>query len=1311
MRSTHTRRAVSLGTLAVRHAAHALAETLEGRLHLTASGDQLLSTSPAVFMQNQGQFADSGIRYAYKGNGLNIGMTDQGMKYQFYNASGILQFDASLVNGRPVAPVGQDPAAATFSFLTDDVATRKSGVPSFSKVVYDGVYNGIDLQTYGLTNQLKYEFHIAPGADYRQIAVQYNGIEDLSINSDGSLQVNLGDQWGALKDDAPYIYQTIDGRQVQVAGKFILVDSSTYGFQITGSYDHSKELVIDPYIAWSSFIGGGDRNTPTTLAADTATTVVTDSGNNVIVGGSTRSPGWIDESLFNGKRFNDSGLNDGYVLKFSPDGALIWGVFVGGEYDDKVNGVTADSDGNVYAVGTSYGKKDHLGNYVTDDYGIIIGGGWAFGPGDPDYGDVPAVQGYHGGASDAFVMQISPQGQYEWATFVGGTGAEEGTSVALAGDTRVAISGTSDSTSGEWTGYAPWLHINMNPTFNIVNPGSIGVDARQTMTRAYDQPMAGTWSLAYTFPWTDSLNVSHMASYGVTLNYNATTADIQTALRAIAANYPLPAYLGGAADLANIVVTGAPFNSVFPPTIGFTFVDALGPQVNGIVGTLSADVSNIRVRGEVYGGGSTDAFAASFKRKTGAQAWAKYYGGNGDDTGLAIAGDSLNTFVGGATTTSVTWQDDFATGFLSGYGCRSVYLGAGTDGYMLHLNPENGRWYGDTYMNANENGTSAAVTAITLDAYSNPVVTGSTRISELWRFDPTGVNGPYTPPTTTANNEVFVAGFSNALVFARWATLFRANSAIAPGGVAVDPLDGTVLVGGTTNASAIQTFKVGGSPANVEFTVPAAAGSNGFVVKIDRQTLPVWGFFVGGTGSDSVNAVSIDSQHNALAAGTTTTGLSTNADGSINYANWPDSRFSNTNAGDGDGFVSKLSIDAVPPTVTVDPLTPVTADNYTSLTTYHFKVTYAASPLGDIDLQSVLGSTVAVTHNGFLTATAMVTATSSNTDAQSITATYSFRAPNGAWTLDDAGVYNLTLQGGQIRNVDGFTVASKDTFIPLGTFTVDRSRPVITITANNVQSLTAPSVSFTVLYDGQGSPISRYPTTLNLGSSSGSGLVTAASGAVTVDGNTSMVIYTVPMPAGGWKEGTRYTITISAATVFNAGNPNTETTGSFYVDSKVPTATFGKITSTATNFTVTYNGTGTAIGFDSSHAFPTSLVMSTKLSNGTILDFSASVASSADVTVSGTSTTVRYTIPRVSLSSTSHKYTITIAAGTVWDQAGNTNPKAVTKTVSLKGTAAKVISTTPSLPPATGLFSSLPLHLAAYPGGNPLLTTQPGLLV
>jgi hypothetical protein len=93
---------------------------------------------------------------------------------------------------------------------------------------------------------LKYEFHVAPGADWSQIAVQYEGVQGLTINEAGELVVDLGSDWGQAVDDAPYIYQVIEGQQVEVAGRFELLDASTYSFQITGSYDSSQELIIDP---------------------------------------------------------------------------------------------------------------------------------------------------------------------------------------------------------------------------------------------------------------------------------------------------------------------------------------------------------------------------------------------------------------------------------------------------------------------------------------------------------------------------------------------------------------------------------------------------------------------------------------------------------------------------------------------------------------------------------------------------------------------------------------------------------------------------------------------------------------------------------------------------------------------------------------------------------------------------------------------------------------------------------------------------------------------------------------------------------
>lgn len=1283
MRSTQSgRKAISV---AIRNAASASVESLEGRMHLTASADQILATSPAVFMANQGQFANPAIRYAYKGNGLNVGMTDSGMQHQFYNAAGVLQFNASLVNGRTVAPIGQNPTAATFSFLTDSPATSVSGVPTFGKVSYPGVYAGIDLQTYGLTNQLKYEFHVAPGADYRQIAVQYEGIEGLSISADGSLRVNLGEEWGTLVDDAPYIYQVINGQQVSVAGQFVLVDSDTYAFQITGTFDASKELVIDPYVAWSSFIGGNK--------ADTATSVTTTNDNYVIVGGKTLSSGWIDESLFNGKRFNDSGLEDGYVMKYSPDGSLVWGVFVGGEYNDTVNGVAVDEGGDVYAVGTTNGGR------------------WAFGPGT-DMGVM--VETYHGG-TDSFVMKITSQGQYGWASFIGGTGNEAGLSIAASGQ-DVFIAGTTTSvservnvatlapnqTSGRWTGYSPTLGLAFTVGFNIDNPGTLSSPAVHTLKRGYDQPVKGTWDLVYTYTLGDDVY-----EFPVSLPYNATAEQIQAALRAVVVKFPQPATEGGAADLANIVVTGGPFNTPTPTPITFTFnytteFNTLGPKANGKVGTLRGITPNILIRGEIYNGGASDGFAARLQADTGERLWAKYYGGIGYDTSTAVAAKEGNVFVTGATNTTLTVWDDYDAGFLHGLGARSTYLApagsTSTDAYLIHLTPLAGRRMGDTYLNANENGTDATGAGIAMDVYGNPFVIGTTRISELWRFDPTGVNGTYTPPTTVANTELFVASFTNSLVFAKSGVLIRAAADLLPGGVAVDS-DGTVLIGGTTAATEIQTLKVSANddadkaPASaVEFRRAAAGNSNGFVIKLDRGSEPVWGYFLGGDSADSVNAVTIDAEHNAVVAGTTTSD------------EWSsDSRFGNAYSANGDGYVSKLAIDSVPPEIGEVETRTVTPDNADSLAEYWFTVTYKASRWGEVDRQSVHGSEIAVMRSGMLMATARVTEVTAESDNdQVLVAKYVFRAPNGAWDpATDGGVYSLQLQGGQIRNADGYMLGTTDSTFTVGTFTVNLSRPTATISVDSVNSLSAADYTFTVTYDGMGSEITSYPTTLNIMGPSAASSMTAREMAASEDGNTVTVTYIASKPAAGWREGTRYTISIPAGAVLSDGNPNTQpASATFYVDSKVPTAVFGTIGSTAATFAVTYNGTGTGVS-----GYPTTLVMSTTV-NGAQLQYNASVVSPTHVVTNGNSTKVTYTIPRSSLSATSRRYTITILAGTVEDLAGNTNSKAVIKSVSLKGTAAKVISL--GSPALTSPFSNTLLANSAWT--NSLLVVRPSLI-
>ena len=88
-----------------------------------------------------------------------------------------------------VVPTGLDQAATVYNYFVGDQSQWLSGVPTYQKVAYDNLYAGIDLETWGQRSGLKYEFHVAPGADYQQIRIHYDGIDGLSVDSQGVLHV------------------------------------------------------------------------------------------------------------------------------------------------------------------------------------------------------------------------------------------------------------------------------------------------------------------------------------------------------------------------------------------------------------------------------------------------------------------------------------------------------------------------------------------------------------------------------------------------------------------------------------------------------------------------------------------------------------------------------------------------------------------------------------------------------------------------------------------------------------------------------------------------------------------------------------------------------------------------------------------------------------------------------------------------------------------------------------------------------------------------------------------------------------------
>jgi hypothetical protein len=96
--------------------------------------------------------------------------------------------------------------------------------------------------------------------------------------------LQISTQLGLLRDSAPVSYQDIDGARVPVSSPYVLGDTtagnSRFSFDV-GQYRTDHELVIDPGIKFTTFLGGS--------AAETGNGIAVDANGNTFIGGTTQS--------------------------------------------------------------------------------------------------------------------------------------------------------------------------------------------------------------------------------------------------------------------------------------------------------------------------------------------------------------------------------------------------------------------------------------------------------------------------------------------------------------------------------------------------------------------------------------------------------------------------------------------------------------------------------------------------------------------------------------------------------------------------------------------------------------------------------------------------------------------------------------------------------------------------------------------------------------------------------------------------------------------------------------------------------------
>jgi uncharacterized repeat protein (TIGR01451 family) len=318
----------------------------------------LLAGLPLMFEPNQGQAnldpADRRAQFIARGSGYSLMLGSEGailnLRSPNQKSASASQPKATRIESLRMKLAGANPNASLTAsellpsksnyILGNDPAKWRHNVPQFARVQYENVYPGINLAFYGNQGKLEYDFQVAPGSDPKQAELEFDGAKRLKLQ-DGNLVIEAQD--GAVRLDAPHVYQQVNGRRQPVEGSFVLRADNRVGFAI-GNYDHSHELVIDPVLGYSTYFGGSGDEQSTQLALDSV--------GNIYIAGSTTSTNLPAAGVFQTVL---KGTQNVYIAKIQVGNplSLLYVTYLGGDGKDTPAGLAVDAGGAPSVAGTT----------------------------------------------------------------------------------------------------------------------------------------------------------------------------------------------------------------------------------------------------------------------------------------------------------------------------------------------------------------------------------------------------------------------------------------------------------------------------------------------------------------------------------------------------------------------------------------------------------------------------------------------------------------------------------------------------------------------------------------------------------------------------------------------------------------------------------------------------------------------------------------------------------------------------------------------------------------------------------------------
>ena len=432
---------------------------------------------PLGFVPNRGQHHES-VRFAAQGAGFAFFFTKREAVLSFSKGKRSTALALRFLGASPGVrlEVSRRLVGKVNYVIGSDRARWHTNLSTYGELRYRGLWPGIDLVLRGANGQLKYEFHVAPGAHVSAIRLAYRGASLLAVARSGALKIRT--PLGVITDTAPRSYQQVAETQVAVPSSYSLKGRRGYGFAL-GGYDRSRPLVIDPGLLYSTFLGGSAGEAGYGLAVDPS--------GSAYVTGYTFSGDF--PTMLGSFDPSHNGDGDAFVTKLDPSGStLLYSTYLGGGSFDQGASVVLDSSGNAHVVGqtmsadfpttlTAYdtsldgpsdgfvAKLGSTGSALV--YSTYLGGssfdagegitldasGNAYVGGLTDSADFPTTLGAFDsnldGGRDAFVTKLNPTGSAPllYSTYLGGSGREEGGATDVAVDPAGAayVTGTTDS--------------------------------------------------------------------------------------------------------------------------------------------------------------------------------------------------------------------------------------------------------------------------------------------------------------------------------------------------------------------------------------------------------------------------------------------------------------------------------------------------------------------------------------------------------------------------------------------------------------------------------------------------------------------------------------------------------------------------------------------------------------------------------------------------------------------------------------------------------------------------------------------------